>query len=91
MPIKIYEELAACGVNAMFFTFNESRDDFEKIKDFLITQYRSICNLGVTLYGKTVLTDKELTVFDGGETPHIKLVKDARTGLWREVRLRHKS
>ncbi|MDR2592417.1 MAG: hypothetical protein LBC59_06375 [Chitinispirillales bacterium] len=91
LPIKIYEELAPHGIDALFFTFNESRDDFERIKDFLITQYRSIRKLGVTLYGKTVVTDKELIVFDGGETPHIKLVKDAASGLWREVLLRHKS
>jgi hypothetical protein len=90
LPVKIYEELKPRGVDALFFTFNESRDDFERIKDFLITQYRSICNLGVTLQGKTVITDKELTVFDGGETPHIKLVKDAVTGLWREIPMRHK-
>jgi len=91
LPVKIYEELAPYGIDALFFTFNESRDDFERIKDFLITQYRSICNLGVTLYGKTVITAKELVVFDGGETPHIKLIKDASTGLWREIPLRHKS
>jgi hypothetical protein len=91
LPIRIYEELAPHGIDALFFTFNESRDDFERIKDFLITQYRSIRNLGVTLYGKTVVTAKELIVFDGGETPHIKLVKDAATGFWREVPLRHKS
>jgi len=91
LPIKIYEELSPHGVDAVFFTFNESREDFERIKDFLITQYRSISKLGVTLYGKTVVTDKELIVFDGGETPHIKLIKDAATGLWREVPLRHKS
>jgi hypothetical protein len=91
LPVRIHEGLASHDIGAMFFTFNESRDDFERIKDFLITQYRSICNLGVTLYGKTVVTAKELTVFDGGETPHIKLIKDAATGLWREVPLRHKS
>jgi hypothetical protein len=37
-----------------------------------------------------VITDKELLVFDGGETPHIKLMKDLQSGLWREVKLRHK-
>jgi len=91
LPIKIYEELKPHGIDTLFFTFNETRDDFERIKDFLITQYRSIRNLGVTLQGKTIITDRELTVFDGGETPHIKLVKDLKTGLWREVQLRHKS
>jgi hypothetical protein len=91
LPIKIYEELSPHNVDTIFFTFNESRDDFERIKDFLITQYRSICKLGVTLYGKTVVTDKELIVFDGGETPHIKLIKDPATNLWKEVPLRHKS
>jgi len=91
LPVKIHEELKPHGIDTLFFTFNETRDDFERIKDFLITQYRSIRNLGVTLRGKTIITDRELTVFDGGETPHIKLVKNPKTGLWREVPLRHKS
>jgi hypothetical protein len=91
LPVKIHEELKPHGIDTLFFTFNETRDDFERIKDFLITQYRSIRNLGVTLRGKTVITDRELTVFDGGETPHIKLIKNLKTGLWREVLLRHKS
>ncbi|MDG5815777.1 hypothetical protein QA601_11865 [Chitinispirillales bacterium ANBcel5] len=90
MPLKIYEHLKAHGIGTLFFTFNETRDDFERIKDFLITQYRAIMNLGVTFRGKTVLTDRELMVFDGGETPHIKLLKDLETGMWREVPLRHK-
>ena len=46
--------------------------------------------MGVALHGKTVITGKELIVFDGGETPHLKLVKDNSTGLWREVKLTHK-
>jgi hypothetical protein len=46
--------------------------------------------LGVTLKGKTVITDKVLSVFDEGETPHLKLIKDKATGLWKEVRFTHK-
>ena len=91
LPVRIYEQLKEQNVSTLYFTFNESREDFEKIKDFLITQYRAIKNLGVTLYGKSVITERELMVFDGGETPHIKLVKDTVSGLWREVHLCHKS
>ncbi|MDO5577246.1 MAG: hypothetical protein Q4F84_09210 [Fibrobacter sp.] len=91
LPAKIHETLSSEGIGSMFFTFNETREDFEKIKSFLILQYRAIKNLTLTLHGKTIITDKELTVFDGGETPHIKLVKDPVSGLWREIPLRHKS
>jgi len=90
-PVKIHERLCSEGIGSLFFTFTESRDDFERMKDFLITQYRAIKKLGVTLYGKTIISEKELTIFDGGETPHIKLIKDKATGLWREIPLRHKS
>jgi hypothetical protein len=90
LPVKIYERLSAEGIGSLFFTFNESRDDFEKIKDFLMLQYRTIRNLTLTLHGKTIISEKELAIFDGGETPHIKLVKDSATGLWKEVSLRHK-
>ena len=88
--MTIGETLAAKGIGSLFFTFNETREDFERIKNFLMLQYRAIKNLSLTLYGKTIISDKELTVFDGGETPHIKLVKDVPSGLWREVSLRHK-
>ncbi|MBN1759528.1 MAG: hypothetical protein JW863_14460 [Chitinispirillaceae bacterium] len=90
LPVTISETLGAKGIGSLFFTFNETRDDFEKIKNFLMLQYRAIKNLSLTLYGKTIISDKELIIFDGGETPHIKLVKDVPSGLWREMPLRHK-
>ena len=71
-PIKIYERLAAESVGSLFFAFNETREDFERIKDFLILQCRAVQNRALTLHGRTVLSDKELLVFDGGETPRIK-------------------
>ena len=90
-PIQVYYRLRSEGIGSLFFSFNESRDDFERITDHLITQYRAINRKGVTIYGKTIVTEKELSVFDGGETPHIKLIRDAESGLWREVRLFHKT
>ncbi len=90
LPVKINEHLSGDGIGTLFFTFNEARDDFERMKDFLILQHRAVRNQSVTLHGKTVISGKELLVFDGGETPHIKLIKDAQSGLWKEVKLRHK-
>jgi hypothetical protein len=90
LPVKINERLSGDGIGTLFFTFNETRDDFERIKDFLILQRRAVSRQAVTLHGRTVISDKELLVFDGGETPHIKLVKDVASGLWKEVKLRHK-
>jgi hypothetical protein len=89
-PYRVYTRLKACGIATLFFSFNEARDDFERMKDHLITQYRAINKMGVTLSGRTVITDKELTVFDEGETPHLKLVKTPAGGMWREVKLTHK-
>jgi len=90
LSVKIHERLSGDGIGTLFFTFNEARDDFERMKDFLILQHRAVRRQAVTLHGKTVISDKELLVFDGGETPHIKLVKDGASGLWKEVKLRHK-
>lgn len=90
LPLKIYRRLYEHGIATLLFGFNESRDDFERMKEHLITQYRALHKLGVTLKGKTVITGKEISVFDGGETPHLKLVKDKATGLWKEVKLTHK-
>jgi hypothetical protein len=89
-PYRVYTRLKAHGIATLFFSFNEPRDDFERMKDHLVTQYRTINKMGVTLSGRTVITDKELMVFDGGETPHLKLVKDPQSGMWREVKLTHK-
>lgn len=90
LPIRIYRELKKHGIGVLYFTFNENRDDFEKIKNHLITQYRSVVRLDVQLYGKMVLSDKKIVLFDGGETPRIKLIKDHKHGMWREVKLYHK-
>jgi len=90
IPQKIFESLRAEGIGMLLFTFNESAADFERMKNHLITQYRSITHLGIELHGRMRLSDKEITLFDGGETPHLKLVKDKQTGLWREVKLTHK-
>jgi hypothetical protein len=89
-PYRVYKRLKEHGIASLFFSFNEARDDFEWMKDHLVTQYRAINRMGVTLSGRTVITDKELAIFDGGETPHLKLVKDSSSGMWREVKLTHK-
>lgn len=91
LPVRIHEKLNAEGIGTLFFTFNESREDFEKIKNFLMIQYRAVRKETLTLFGKTIISEKELTIFDGGETPHIKLIKDPYSGMWREIPLKHKS
>jgi hypothetical protein len=90
LPFQIYEILLKENVGSLFFTFNETREDFEKIKNFLALQYRALRKLSLTMFGKTIVSEKELIIFDGGETPHIKLIKDLSSGLWKEVPLRHK-
>lgn len=86
-PAKIYEKLSIEQIGTLFFTFNETRQEFERIKDFLMLQYRALNNEVLTITGKTILSEKEITIFNGGESPHIKLVKDTKTGLWHEVML----
>lgn len=90
-PVKIYERLSLEQIGTLFFTFNETRQEFEKIKDFLMLQYRALNNKVLTIIGKTILSEKEITVFDGGESPHIKLVKDNQTGVWHEVTIKHRN
>jgi hypothetical protein len=90
LPQKIFDTLRARGIGTLLFTFNESTHDFERIKNHIITQYRSVAHLGLELHGRMRLTDKEIILFDGGETPHLKLKKDLTTGMWREVKMKHK-
>jgi len=89
-PLKLYQRLKSAGIATMFFSFCEQRDDFDRMRDHLVTQYRTINKMGATLRGRTVITDNELVIFDEGETPHLKLVRDVRLGLWRQVKLTHK-
>ncbi|MBD3422781.1 MAG: hypothetical protein GF398_21930 [Chitinivibrionales bacterium] len=87
---KIYQTLCENGIGVLFFYFNEGRQDFERMKDHLVTQYRSTAHLGLTFHGKMQISDREIILFDEGRTPHIKLIKDKHTGMWREVAFRHK-
>jgi hypothetical protein len=89
-PLMLYKRLYELGIATIFFSFNETKEDFEKIKNHLITQYRMINKMGVTFTGRTVITKNELMIFDGGETPFLKLVKEPITGIWKEVRLTHR-
>lgn len=90
MPQKIHRRLVEHDIGVIFFTFNESYDDFERMKDHLITQYRSVSHQGVALNGRMIVSDREIILFDQGQTPHLKLVRDRYSGLWREVKLTHK-
>jgi hypothetical protein len=89
-PLALAETLRREGIGVLFFTFNESRGDFERIAEHLITQHRAITNRRVVLHGRMLVSEREIVLFDGGETPHLKLVRDRATGLWREVALTHK-
>ncbi|MBD3317043.1 MAG: hypothetical protein GF344_14750 [Chitinivibrionales bacterium] len=90
LPVRIYERLRREGIGLLCLTFNENTTDFERMRDHLITQYRSVVRLGVTMHGKMVVSPRCITLFDGGETPHLKLMKDMKHGMWREVKLTHK-
>jgi hypothetical protein len=89
-PLGIYNTLKTNNIGVLYFTFNESREDFERMKNHLIMQYRSVVRLDVQFFGKMVLSDRKIVIFDEGETPRIKLVKDTKYGMWREVKFYHK-
>lgn len=90
-PLCIFNKLRQSKIGILYFTFNETSDDFHRMKNHLITQYRSVVNLDVQFYGKMVLSDKKIVLFDEGETPRVKLIKDHKSGMWEEVKLSHKS
>lgn len=90
MPLELYRTLAKENVGVLFFTFNESYGEFERIREHLITQYRALAHRRVMLHGRMMVSEREIVLFDGGETPHMKLIRDNATGLWREVALTHK-
>jgi len=90
IPQELYETLRAEGIGVLLFTFNEHYSDFERIRDHLITQYRALSRKRVVLHGRMMVSEREIVLFDGGETPHLKLMRDPESGLWREVALRHK-
>jgi hypothetical protein len=90
-PLRVFSHLKSCSIPTLFFTFNESKDDFHRMAQHIITQYRAMNKTdAIQLRGKTIVSHREIAIFDEGETPHIKLVKDPETSLWREVNLRYK-
>ncbi|MFW6220683.1 MAG: hypothetical protein ACOC3X_03325 [Nanoarchaeota archaeon] len=81
-PIKIYETLKKNDIATLFFSFNESKEDLNKMKDHLITQYRLLNNLNITLQHKTIVSNDEIIIYDAGKRPLKKLIKDKNTGFW---------
>jgi hypothetical protein len=90
IPLRIHKRLQDEDVNTLFFDFDESRYDFAKIKNHLITQYRAINKMGVYIDGRTFVSENDIIVFDGGETPHIRLRRDKNNSSWNEMSLTHK-
>jgi len=68
VPRELYETLRDKGIGVLFFTFNETRADFERIRDHLITQYRALTSKRIVLHGRMMLSKREIVLFDAGET-----------------------
>jgi hypothetical protein len=84
-PIKIYEELKKNDIATIFFNFNETKEDFLNMSKHLITHYRLLNNLNITLQHKTILSDDEIIIYDAGKKPLKKLIKDKINKYWIEV------
>jgi hypothetical protein len=82
---NIYDSLIDIGVTSIFFTFNEEKKDFEKMKEHLISQYRLLHNMHITLTHKTYVSDNEILIYSASANPLKRLVRDKHSGLWKEV------
>ncbi len=85
-PLKIFRDLQLYDIGLLNFTFNETHEDFEKMAAHIITEYKTISRQDVEIWGKMVLSGRKIILYDRGESPRIKLIKDVRSGLWREVK-----
>jgi hypothetical protein len=84
-PQLIYRRLKEEGVQSLYFTFPESRADFDRMTHHIATQYRLANNMHVTLHDRTILSDNEIIIHDGGQRPIMWLQKDPQTGSWKET------
>jgi hypothetical protein len=84
-PIQIYEKLKKNDIATMFFNFNETKDDFLKMRNHLITHYRLLNNFNITLQHKTIVSNDEIIIYDAGKRPLKKLKRDKLNGYWVEA------
>ena len=78
------------GIPTLFLSFDEARSDFERMRVHLVTQYHWATGQMIEFNGRIALSERHIALFDQGQTPRIKLEKDQKTGLWRELPLRHR-
>ncbi len=84
-PFQIYEKLKENGIGTLFFSFNETHNQFDKAVSHLITQYKLISHQAVDITGRIVLEHNTIHLYDSGEHPFMALNRDKDTGLWRDT------
>jgi hypothetical protein len=83
-PSATYQILKKHGIGSLFFAFNESHREFNSIATHLITQYKRIAHMRVEIDGKIILDHNSVELFDKGEGPFMRFVRDRETGFWKE-------
>ncbi|ERP31811.1 hypothetical protein [Chitinivibrio alkaliphilus] len=84
-PLEIYTALKEQGISTIFFTFNESRDAFDRMAHHLVTQYSRIGYQTVEFSGRIVMDHHKIAIYNNGENPFLYLEKDKKLGYWRET------
>ena len=84
-PLEIFHLLNDAGVGSFYFSFKEKYEDFTAMASHLITQYKRIAHMRVQFQGTILIDGKTLSLFDRGQSPFMKLVKEDEEFLWREV------
>jgi hypothetical protein len=82
--VNLHQFLLGQDVTPLYFSFSESKRDFEQMTTHLLLQYDLLHDRGVEFRGRIVRTPSDLIVWDHGQSPQLRL-KKFDDGTWREV------
>lgn len=73
--VEIYHDLKDIGVSTLFFKFDESREDLNRMKSHLINYYEQLNERSVLFSGKIFSSKEKTIIYNSGPEPHSAFVK----------------
>jgi len=84
-PVSIYKMLQQHSIDTMFMTFNETSDEFDKMADQVVKQYKWLNDLELHAKGWRKKEDC-LELYNGGQRPVYTLRRDPQNPkIWHEL------
>ena len=82
--LEIYQILQASGVNSLYFSFNETYEQYTATATHLITQYKRLAQERVAFHGTIIMEPNSIELYDRGQEPFMKL-KQVSHKHWTDI------